>query len=112
MTSIDGMIGRSAETAQRLLPPIGPGRYPPAEKTGTPASPPSGAAELLALADQKYTPWRSMWRRQWSNLDQVGYLLFQHRQAVEAEQAGRWARADFFWREAHTTLRRLFEQTA
>jgi hypothetical protein len=41
-------------------------------------------------------------------LQRVGRMLLLHRLAFEAEQAGRWRRADFFWRETHNGFRRLW----
>jgi hypothetical protein len=35
-------------------------------------------------------------------------MLLLHRLAFQAEQAGKWRRADFFWRETRNTFRRLW----
>jgi hypothetical protein len=40
-------------------------------------------------------------------VQRVGRMLLLHRLAFEAEQAGKWRRADFFWRETHSGFRRL-----
>jgi hypothetical protein len=41
----------------------------------------------------------------------VGRLLLLHRLAFDAELKGRLRRADFFWREAHARLRRIWPRT-
>jgi hypothetical protein len=41
-------------------------------------------------------------------VQRVGRMLLLHRLAFEAEQAGKWRRADFFWRETHSGFRRLW----
>ncbi|MET4071879.1 hypothetical protein ABID58_006703 [Bradyrhizobium sp. S3.2.6] len=87
---------------QRFLPAIEPNLYSPNGSGETPVRP--GRA-LLALAYPQLTWQQRHAGRGLSPIQQLARLLLLHRLAFEAELAGEFERADFFWRECNSQLR-------
>jgi hypothetical protein len=88
----------------RFLPGLGPNFY---SDIDTDCSEQSAVFRLFTIglslgSFQKISGWKL------DPLHKVGRMLLLHRLAFEAEQAGKWHRADFFWRETLSGFRRLW----
>lgn len=69
------------------------------------------AQRILALAHRPLSRWQRLgWRL--DPLGRVGRLLYFHRQALDEERAGRADRADCWWEEVASALRRLPREDA
>lgn len=100
-------IARSTEAPHRVFPPVGPDFYR-LQEDGQPLSPDQQVAvDVLSLADRHLPAWQRLSGRGLDGMGQLGRLLYLHKQALEAELAGRWRRADFFWDAVSENLEAL-----
>jgi hypothetical protein len=65
------------------------------------------ARKLLALAHQNFNRWQRLVGWNLDSTGQMGYLLLQHRLAMEAELAAQWERANFFWNQVQIQFKAL-----
>jgi hypothetical protein len=63
---------------------------------------------LLSLADLPYRPWDALRLRFLKPPQRVGRCLYFRKQALQAELAGYWQSADFFWQQSLSALEPLF----
>jgi tetratricopeptide (TPR) repeat protein len=99
------LLSCPAASASRIFP--SPAAAPSAEP-GPDQLERRAAWRLMQLPSRLLTRWQA--RSGWG-LDsegRMGRLLMQYREAVAAEGKGLFARADFFWRQMHRGLRRLY----
>jgi hypothetical protein len=87
------MVASLYHPQQRIFPTISTNIYNSNPTNLTPDQ--QTAYNILALAKQK---------------NKLGYLLTQHQQAIEAELASKWQRADFFFRQVYIEIKALFKQ--
>lgn len=57
------------------------------------------AQEFLNLTNREFSLWERLISWKINFQEQIPHLLFQHRLAIDAELAGQWQKADFFWRQ-------------
>jgi hypothetical protein len=102
-------IARSNSTADRAFPTISGDFY----KAGSHSSSLNGeqraAVKLLELGRRHFSPLQRFLNRGQHGAEQIGYLFFHHRMAMEAELLGQAGRADFFWKELYKVLTPLLK---
>lgn len=113
--NLNSRIVRSQSSSFRIFPEISPDLYThqPTSKEGkTPeidASDHTAANYLLSLSHHKVTNVRLFFDRSLSSQEKLARFLIQHRLGFEAELAGQWQRADFYWKQVQLQLKRLLK---
>lgn len=104
---MDGMISRPCVEAGRIFPRITPDLYRSPEEPADVTPDQQAARHLVTLAKEDPIPWQRLTRWKLPPMQQVVRLLSHHRLAMEAEQAAKLPRANFYWREMYSDLRVL-----
>jgi hypothetical protein len=109
---VNTLIARSTEAPPRVFPPVGPDLYD-LIGNGSALSPDQRVAvDVLCLANRDLPALQRLSGWGLDGTDQLGRLLHLHKLALEAELAGRWRQADFFWDAVHDRLSALADQTS
>lgn len=104
---MNAMIGRPSGSLQRVFPRIESGLYDLPDEPGSLTPDQQAARNLLALAKRDLTRRQRLIGWKLDFVSRLGRLLFHHRIAIEAELAGKWRRADYFWNLIQQELRIL-----
>lgn len=99
------MIASLAHNTSRVFPTISADFYNCPDTTTAPSPDQRVAHRLLALGQQNVGPWERLVKRKLDSTGRLGWLLFHHRSALQAELAGQTGRANFFWRELHEKVK-------
>lgn len=91
------LIARSANSPPRIFPAIGPELYLLGDEPLDLTPDEQAARYLLSLANKEFSPTERFLGLRLDSLGQIGRLLLLHKHALEAELAGKWQRADYFW---------------
>ncbi|MBD1856722.1 MULTISPECIES: tetratricopeptide repeat protein [Leptolyngbya] len=100
------MMKRLAKDSFRIFPLIQAELYAASDKIAQ-TSDQQAAQNLLSLANQPFNHAERLFGWQLNAKGQVGHLLMQHRQAIAAELAGQWERADFFWNQVQIEFKAI-----
>lgn len=101
------MIFRLENYSQRVFPPIQPDIYTKDDDLTTLTPDERVARKLIALANKEFTRWEVLVKWKLDVSGQIAHLLLQHKMAIEAELAGKWQRADFFWQQVQIEIKVL-----
>ena len=67
------------------------------------------ACNFLSLSNRKIETWKELLRWKLDIKSKISFLLTYHKMAIEAELAERWERADFFWTQTYSILRKILK---